>query len=69
MNEPFEYCPNCVEKLKPQHKKKLGLFSAWWVCPQCGYRTREAAEYFADQRKHALQKSTRLYINNTFKEF
>lgn len=34
-----DYCPNCVTKLE-KSKKKLGRYSVWLLCPNCGYRTR-----------------------------
>jgi len=40
MNDSEKLCPDCVEQLKPD-KKKLGSKSNWFVCPTCGYRTRD----------------------------
>lgn len=51
------YCPDDITELKKE-RKKLGQFSVWLVCPDCGYRTREAIITardlnFSDKRKEA----------------
>lgn len=36
-------CPNCVTELQSTNKK-LGKFSKWLTCPECGFRTRPDSE-------------------------
>lgn len=38
-----EYCPQCVVEMKKE-SKKLGSFSVWMVCPNCGLRKRPQTE-------------------------
>lgn len=40
MSGTKEFCPDCCIQLI-KDKKKLGNCSVWYVCPTCGYRTRE----------------------------
>ena len=63
MSEKFpEYCPNCVEELKPQ-KKLLGGIINWLVCSKCGFRKRpeignDTANALSDRIKLSNKKQS-----------
>ena len=60
------YCPNCVELLKRQ-SKKLGKLSSWYICPKCGYRTREMSEFYDEKRQLEEFEEGKSRINNKWK--
>lgn len=35
----MKHCPNCVTPLQ-ENRKKLGKYTRWLICPNCGFRTR-----------------------------
>lgn len=49
-----QYCPDCISLLKRQ-SKKLGEFSVWLVCPNCGHRERPIVDE-TTQTGHSIDR-------------
>ena len=65
-----QYCPNCIVKLTRQ-SKKLGNLSVWYVCPQCGFRTRPKSIHieYLEYNSFINYKNYINSNNNQFKEY
>lgn len=51
----MKICPCCITELVP-NKKKLGGFTNWLTCPDCGYRVRAYTINFERESYEKVRK-------------
>lgn len=64
----MEYCPDCILPLQKQ-SKKLGCFSVWLVCPECGYRQRETSSFYLQKELDTFNETMKRINKNSHKHY